>query len=498
MIRAAVMGLALALASPALAAPGLRLEDVERNPDAHVDALSLGTVLDAVDAHHPNLQAAQAGVDAARGEQTSAEGGFDLVLGATGKAVPFGKDVWLYTDTGLRQPTTLWGAEVFGGWRRSGGDVPLYEGDKITTGNGELTAGVTVPLWQGGPIDARRAKLRQAGVKVDLAQLDVDSARLKLRASAAKAYWKWVAAGHTLRISQGLLDMAELRNEQLEARVRDGDLADIELIENQRAILKRRSELVKARQKLNEAALDLSLFLRDGEGRPVVPPPGAVPDHFPEPEPDPVRPLAEDQAAARARQPMLAKLEAYRAVAAVDRDLADNELAPQIDLTVAGIQPLTADADDPYRKTELEAGLKFKLPLQRRKAQGARASAEAALRRIDAELTFAGQAVDAGVAQARVELEAATQRVGIALQELDVARKVELAEKTRLSLGESTLLIVNLREQKTADAANRVVSALADHHLAYAAWLTVTAMGLDRAEWAPSTRVVDPGLPAAQ
>jgi hypothetical protein len=45
---------------------------------------------------------------------------------------------------------------------------------------------------------------------------------------------------------------------------------------------------------------------------------------------------------------------------------------------------------------------------------------------------------------------------------------MEQAERTRLELGESTLLFVNLREQTAAEAAVREVDALGDYHKAVA------------------------------
>jgi outer membrane protein TolC len=452
---------------------------------AQAAPLQLGEVLDATLAHHPALRAAASGQQVAEADRQAAAGAFDLKLGATGKAVPVGKQTWLYTDVGLRQPTTVWGAEVFGGWRRSGGDVPLYAGDKITTGAGEVVLGVTVPLWQGGAIDAARAKITQADQKARLAELDVASTRLKLSGAAAEAYWGWVAAGHRLRIVQHLCQMAEARDAQIVARVRGGDLAPIEHIENQRAILKRRSQRIKAEQRLAKAALKLSIYARDAEGRPRAPTAAALPRPIPPPEPDPSQTLAADQAAARAQQPALQKLARYRAVLAVNQALAQNQGGPRIDLTVAGVQPVAAASDDPYRKSELEAGLKFALPLQRRKARGAEARAVAQIAQLDHQRTAIEQQLDAAVAQVRVALVAATARVAVAEAEVQVAEQVEAAEKTRLSLGDSTLLIVNLREQASADAANRRIEALADHHVAWAQYLATTAKGLDRAAWTP-------------
>ena len=71
------------------------------------------------------------------------------------------------------------------------------------------------------------------------------------------------------------------------------------------------------------------------------------------------------------------------------------------------------------------------------------------------------------------------QRVEAARLELHVARQLEAAETQRLEAGASTLLVLNLREVATADAARSLAEALSDQHTAHAAWLAATARGLD-------------------
>ena len=64
---------------------------------------------------------------------------------------------------------------------------------------------------------------------------------------------------------------------------------------------------------------------------------------------------------------------------------------------------------------------------------------------------------------ALIALENALKRLQIIREELVVAESLAKAEKTRFDLGDSTLLIVNLREQNAAEVALRLIGAEADY-----------------------------------
>jgi hypothetical protein len=63
-------------------------------------------------------------------------------------------------------------------------------------------------------------------------------------------------------------------------------------------------------------------------------------------------------------------------------------------------------------------------------------------------------------------LTAAHARVGLAREQLAAAHELEQAERSRFRLGDSTLLLVNLREQAATDAALQELDALAEYHRA--------------------------------
>ena len=77
-----------------------------------------------------------------------------------------------------------------------------------------------------------------------------------------------------------------------------------------------------------------------------------------------------------------------------------------------------------------------------------------------------GDRVTADVRDAESAWEAASQRVAVARELVDTARKVEEGERTRYELGDSNLIFVNQREVATADAEAALVEAVAAAHRA--------------------------------
>lgn len=477
--------LALCLLSPSLA--------LAQPAETDAPALTLERVLGSIEQTHPDVGQAQAKIASSRGSLLSSRGAFDLQARAGGEVYWPGKKAYGLLDTTLFQPTTLWGLELFGGWRTSVlNEVPDYKdqfkvkADKDTTGlkaapqmplPGQVHAGVAVPLLRDGPIDKRRAGIAKARAKLDGANASFDAKLLALQLKGAQAYWDWVAAGLELEIARELLAQAQQRNEQIAERVRRGELAPIELLENQRAILKREGGVVKAQRKIQKASIKLSLFLRQPppEDDPDQPPAPVRPDEARLPDGWPGLTLpTEAQMIDRARQaaralPTWREIEAQREAALVERDLAQNQLTPELDLMLAAAQQINFAA-----LPELMVTLNFATPLQRREARGELEQADAELVRLRAAQRQLTDQAEAEARDAYSALRAAQAQVDLAARELEVARKVEQAEKTKLELGASTLFIVNLREQKRAEAAQRLIDAQKTLMTAWATWRAAT------------------------
>jgi hypothetical protein len=74
-----------------------------------------------------------------------------------------------------------------------------------------------------------------------------------------------------------------------------------------------------------------------------------------------------------------------------------------------------------------------------------------------------------------MRIDAAVRRAQVTRRELRVAHQLAEAELKRFELGESNLLLVNLREQASAEADIRAVDALLDVQRALAEFRLVVA-----------------------
>jgi len=476
MIGPLALALTLALAPGPIAEPrpGAIAVTIDTRITADHTPLGLGELLDAVDRNHPLLTAARATIDASAAEILAARGWFDTALRARGTLTPLGYYVGGRIDVAAEQRTPLWGTRLLAGYRLGRGAFPDYYGEQRTLAAGEIRAGVEVPLWRGGPIDPGRAALQRARLDREIADAGLTRERLRLHREATHAYWEWVAAGAAYRIAEGQLALARERAAQLLLRVERGDLPAVDALDNQRAVLQRDAALIAARRKLEGAALQLSLYLRDDAGDPLVIDPERLPGALPVPGADGTPDSTSQIEAAIQRRPELRELARQRGQAEVDLRLARNQRAPAID---AGVMVLRDFGRGPAElaPTELQATVFVDVPIQARAARGKARAAEAKIAAVDARAAFARDRIVVEVRDAISALLAAHERIDTAREALEVAERLADAERRSFERGASSLLFVNLREQQVAEAALLRVSALLEYHRAHADLLAATA-----------------------
>lgn len=432
---------------------------------AHAEASELGLdeVVRSVVTTFPLLRAAERDRALAAADQLSASGGFDPSLRIQGTTIPYGGYPSDRLAVTVEQPTALGGTRFFGGWRYGAGSFAPYDGKYETADYGEARAGAQVPLWRDLPIDRRRAGLQKAELGTSVARLSVEEQRLAIVRAASIRYWDWVAAGRRLAISRELLGMATARDGQLLARVESGDLPAYERAENLRVIHQRESQVVAAERGLENAAIELALYLRDEQGTSRAPEPARLPAALPPADAAPFAIGDRAEGVALAQRPEPRRLEALAEQARVDLALAENQKKPAVDLVVMGAKDL-GPAPAKIQPWELEIALLLDLPILNRVQEGRKRAAEAQLGKLAEQARYARDRVVADVRDAVSAITLARERAGAIRREVDVARGLVDSERERFLLGESTLLVVNLREQAFAEAALREVDAVVEQH----------------------------------
>jgi outer membrane protein TolC len=390
----------------------------------------------------------------------------DAKLKAESKAYGAGYYDGRFVDTTVSKPLMDLGGEVYTGFRSSEGEFPVYDGDLQTGDTGEARLGVRVPILRNRRIDEARGELTKSGLEVEAAGSKLISTRLKIIRDATIAYWELIAAIRQVHVIRNLVKVARERGEQLDVQVKAGDKPRFDLIDNQRAILKRENELVKVRNILDKALVKLSLYYRDEYGRPIILGADSFNGVLPDPDPNEFFNWQQSMLIEEAldRRPELAIVNVRSQQVAVDMEVAKNQFLPQLDLDASAAQDY-GRADKKIDQGELKFGVKIEVPLEYRKLRGKLASAKATSQQLRANRTWLHNQIENEILQSVIVLKATIERIKLARAENVAAHELEDGERERFQQGDSNLIFLNLREQTAAEAAVQVIQSLLDYQM---------------------------------
>ena len=450
-----LLWLVVLLAMPATAAP-----------------LTLDEVLASSRFHAPQVLEALARVRGAEGKRLSAEAAFDTVFSTNADTRLTGYYDGRDIEAKVTQPLADWGGQVYAGYRVSGGSFPIYEDKRYTNQLGEIKAGAVFSLMRNRMIDDRRFGLVQADADIALAEADRLMVAIGVQARAIQAYNGWVASGLRLRVYRDLLELAEGRQTGFQRQVQEGMRPTILLTENEQNILRRRTLVVQSEQALAQAAQTLSLYYRDGDGRPVV----VSADRLPATLAPPL-PRAADPLALVAARPDLRTIDIRMRQASQRLALGRNALLPTLDFNVEASQDLGAvgEGGSSRNGTDTRVGLTFTLPLQQRAARGRLAQTRAEIDAFQQRRRFAEDQIVADIAGLGIAASQTARLTVLAGEESNRAEAMAVAERRRFTLGASDFFLVNVREEAAADARVRRLDAAVRQVAAHADLAAATA-----------------------
>jgi outer membrane protein TolC len=437
-----------------------------------------------VNTHDPRIRQAIEKLRAAEGKTMEARGAFDPRIEGDAKLVTGAYYDLRSADAELRQPTTLWGSEIYFGYRVGLGvneRWPTYRDDQTLSG-GEVRAGIELPIWRGGLTDPERAK-RERNINLqDAADEGLSATRLDLELAAARVYWGWVSTGQNRAVAQELLSLAEQRDRQLRRRLSAGSIAEFDVLDNERILIERKAFLVAAERAFEKAAFALSLFLRDENGAPVVVDPGRVPDHV---DFETVEGLAVESAVEQVLicHPEVQEAKSALEAAEVDVRLAKNELAPELGAFFEYSRDLgqltNTDLDFTLPGNVFEAGVELSMPLIFRTERGRAAAARAEAAEKRETLRWVTDKLRARTQDAASAVLAAQERASLNREVVETAAELAEGERRRFEVGSSNLIFVNLREQQAAMATMRFIEAVASAEIERTRWETTTQVPCD-------------------
>ncbi|MFK8052931.1 MAG: TolC family protein [Woeseiaceae bacterium] len=470
------MRLAIGLILTVLASALSASEPSAEAPD--VSELKLVEVLQSSGEFFPAILEAEINRDIVAGEQQIARGKFDVLFSADSYNRVGGFYDGSVLTSKITQPLRPLGAKIFGQYRISEGDFPIYEDGYFTNTGGQAKVGVVLSLLRDRDIDEQRFAEQDAGLALQAADLDVLLTRIGVQRKAALAYWKWVAYGQQLQVYKDLLEIAESRDAGLIRQVSSGARARIFLTENQQNITRRRTFVASAERDYQRAANDLAFYLRDDIGKPRQPRKERLPEQV-----QPVTNGVELTAGALAsmdsilaKQPEVQQLRNTIRRAANRIALRENALKPQLDLSLELAEGLgTVGEGGPSRdSTDTVVGLKFSVPIQRNAAKAKLAQSRSKLSALMVKEQQLQEKLALQLNDIVLTLRFAEQLSVLSALEVKQSAVLEEAEVTRFKSGASDFFLVNIREQSVANARIKAISAALDTRLAQVDFDTAT------------------------
>lgn len=420
--------------------------------------LTLEEVLQSSARSSPDIIAALARNRQAEARALTAQGAFDTVFAVDGRSRVEGYYDGTEFAGKAEQPLTDNGGYVYGQYRVSRGDFPVYEDKAYTNKLGEVKVGALYSLLRDRLIDARRSEFRLSANDIDIARFETKATSIGVQARAIEAYQKWVAAGLKLKAYQALMTLAQNRTQGIQRQVDLGAKPDILLTENEANLVKRQALVVEARQDFRAAAVKLSLYYRDDQGLPVVVDEARLPDAA-----DAFGDLRVDPAFNLEGRPDFAILLEEIDKATVKLALARNDMKPRLDLNGEVAKDVGPVGLGGSSRTPLEVivGVTFKVPLQNRKAKGKLAETQAKIDELSVKQRFLVEKIRAEVTALGIEVETANQLVDATERERTLAERLASAERRRFELGSSDFFLVNQREESATSAEVKLIEARA-------------------------------------
>jgi len=419
--------------------------------------MSLDQLVEWVRQHHPMARQADLRLESARASLLMARGGFDPKAYADYTQKFFdSKEYFTIAESGVKIPTALGGIELKGAFQRTGGVFLNPEANLPESGQAIL--GVKVPLLQGMVIDDRRAQLRQAEVMQDLSVAQRRNILNNLLLSAIEAYWNWTVLYRQETITANALQLARQRLEGIKRSFREGDKPAVDTLETALQARQRVLDLEIARQSLRSARLQLSNFLWL-DGNPMELSSNVQPTDWPTEE-SAVPELQELLREAQIAHPKIQEFRFKQKQLNIEQRLAAEYLKPQLDFEYNFLGDGFNFQDEATPENGLnnlltqnyKLGFNFSFPLLLRKERGKLQQVQVKQLELGNQLSEKVLEVENKVRDYYQQLERTRLQEQELLQIVEGYEQLLRAERRKFELGESSIFLINSREQKLMEA----------------------------------------------
>lgn len=445
----------LHIAAPAMAADSLRV-------------LSKNDVLGIVRTYHPVVLQAGIRVNRAGADVQAARGAFDptITTGLDQKTFD-GKLYYNYFNPEVNIPT-WYGVEFKGG-------IEEVRGDRVTT---EATmgktsyAGVKVPV-NNLLFDRRRATLRQAQAIKQQTEAERRLAVNDILYDALAAYWNWVRDYMVYRVVAEAVTVNEERFRYVKTEYEQGARPAIDTTEALAQLQAFYVQESEAWLTFQNSGNELANYLWLEDAQPATWSSAVIPDTT-----EALRiigenehPLLEEMLATVPSHPKMQGMDSKISVLEIERKLKAQYLMPKLSLSGNVLNKgynLPPSLTTPFLENNHKVGIDFSMPLFLREARGAYKSAGFKLQETHLEQSAIALQIENKIKSYYNEFVALRRQVLMFEGAYNSYMRLFTGERLKFNIGESSLFLLNTRENKVLESARKLAELRTKQHKALA------------------------------
>ena len=404
---------------------------------------------------HPLVRQAQIALTEGEVNLLKARGAFDPKLEVDFNQKTFQSTDYYNTMAATFKIPTWYGIELKAQFEEASG---YYLNPQNTVpDDGLYTAGVSVSLAQGLLINDRMAALKQAKFYAQQRKAERDLLVNQVLYQAALTYFDWLKAFREYQVNDEFLENAQIRFLAIKASVDKGDKAAIDSVEAAITINTRKLSVEKSQLKLNKASLKLSNFLWLDSNLPLELKNSVVPDVYTLDRVNQVLGLDQvlDTNSLLQEHPKMLALGFKYKQLEVDKKLKLNKLLPVFNLEYNFLSQQTAP--NTFNTSDYKSGVYFKMPLFLRKERGDFNLAKLKLQDMTYEIASTRLTLSNKIKAMQQELSSLERQQLLVKNVVNSYDQMLKAEERKLELGDSSLFLINSRENSLMDAQLKAV-----------------------------------------
>lgn len=400
--------------------------------------------------YHPLVKNANLEINKAQANMMVARGGFDPNIEVDFSKKQFkNNEYYSILNSSFKIPT-WYGIDIKAGLDNSEG---IYLNPENTLPNQGLTSlGISVPLGQGLIINQRMADLRKAKVQIQLSQSERKIEAIGILFDASVAYFNWKKTFSEFQLYEEFTKNAQIRFEGIQSLIKQGDKPAIDSIEAGIIVKNRLLGIEESRLKLAKAKLELSNYLWLENNIPFELSDDLIPEINLElsiQETLKTNDLMNNQVSL-SEHPKINALQNKIEILNIDRKLKANMLLPKIDLGYSYLSEPSYINN--YQFKDYKVGMNFYFPLFLRKERGNLKLAKFKVQETEFLLKFEQLQLQNKINAQKIELKSYLKQIEIAKSLSDDNNKMLKSEEKLFLFGESSLFIINTRENNLVTA----------------------------------------------